>query len=284
MKILSLFAGIGGLELGLERAGLGRTCWQVEQDPFCRQVLARHWPDAERFDDVCAVTGADFPGCEIICGGFPCQDISLAGKGRGLDGERSGLWREFYRLICEIRPRLIIAENVPALVTRGLDRVLSDLAGAGYDAEWEIVSAADAGAPHLRKRIFLIAAHPDRLHLRHESEPRRQGSPRSGDSGAKGPTAHAVLKPGQDPADPRACAEFGRAVPEPRSAPGGHAARTYWAETESPVCGLDDGISGRVDRLRALGNAVVPQVAELVGRRALRVMEHGVSDEAWDLS
>ena len=247
MKILSLFSGIGGLELGLERAGLGRTCWQVEQDPFCRQVLARHWPDAELFDDVCTVSGADFPGCEVICGGFPCQDISVAGKGAGLDGERSGLWRQFYRLICEIRPRLIIAENVPALVTRGLDRVLCDLASQGYDAEWEIVSAADAGAPHLRKRIFIIAAHPDRLHLRDESEPRRQGSPRSGDYGTPGDV------------------------------------RSGWWQAQPPVGAVADGIPGRVARLKALGNAVVPQVAELVGRRALRVLAHGVSDEAWDL-
>ena len=247
MKILSLFSGIGGLELGLERAGLGRTCWQVEQDPFCRQVLARHWPDAERFDDVREVTGADFPGCDIICGGFPCQDISVAGKGGGLDGERSGLWREFHRLICEIRPRLIIAENVPALVTRGLDRVLCALAGAGYDAEWEVVSAFDAGAPHLRKRIFIIAADPDSLHLRDQPQPRRHSAPQSGDYGTPGDV------------------------------------RSRWWHAEPGVGPVADGVPGRVARLKALGNAVVPQVAELVARRALRVLEHGVSGDGWDL-
>ena len=245
MKILSLFSGIGGLELGLERAGLGRTCWQVEQDPFCRQVLARHWPDAQRFEDVCAVTGADFPGCEVICGGFPCQDISLAGKGGGLDGERSGLWREFFRLICEIRPRLIIAENVPALVTRGLERVLCDLAGAGYDAEWEVVSAADAGAPHLRKRVFIIGAPGD---TDSQSQPAR--------------TQH------------------GSEAPRVRSDAASH---SDWWQAQPGGGAVADGIPGRVARLRALGNAVVPQVAELVGRRALRVLADGVSGDAWHL-
>ncbi|MCP4742755.1 MAG: DNA cytosine methyltransferase, partial [Actinomycetales bacterium] len=104
MNILSLFAGIGGLELGLERAGLGTTRWQVELEPFNRKVLAAHWPDAERFADVRDVSADDFPGCDVICGGFPCQDISSAGKGEGIDGQRSGLWREFARLIGEIRP------------------------------------------------------------------------------------------------------------------------------------------------------------------------------------
>ncbi|MCP4449686.1 MAG: DNA cytosine methyltransferase, partial [Myxococcales bacterium] len=124
MNILSLFAGIGGLELGLERAGLGTTRWQVELEPFNRKVLAAHWPDAERFADVRDVSAEDFPGCDVICGGFPCQDISLAGKGEGIDGQRSGLWREFARLIGEIRPRIVVVENVPDLAVRGLGRVL----------------------------------------------------------------------------------------------------------------------------------------------------------------
>jgi len=133
VNILSLFAGIGGLELGLERAGLGTTRWQVEIEPFNRKVLAAHWPDAERFADVRDVSSADFPGCDVICGGFPCQDISSAGKGEGIDGQRSGLWREFARLIGEIRPRIVVVENVPDLAVRGLGRVLGDLCALGYD-------------------------------------------------------------------------------------------------------------------------------------------------------
>ncbi len=280
MKILSLFSGIGGLELGLERAGLGRTWWQVEQDPFCRQVLAHHWPDAERFDDVCTVTGADFPGCDIICGGFPCQDISQAGKGEGIDGERSGLWREFHRLICEIRPRLIIAENVPALVTRGLDRVLSDLAGTGYDAEWEIVSAQDAGAPHLRKRLFILATLCDADAQGQSTSPEHAGKA----PGLRGAATHADgagLEGRHSEELPERAGE--RAAGESGSSLAKRDPLSWW-EAEPEVGAVADGIPGRVAQLRALGNAVVPQVAELVGRRALRILERGaVEDDPWDL-
>ncbi|MCP4240204.1 MAG: DNA cytosine methyltransferase [bacterium] len=253
MNILSLFAGIGGLELGLERAGLGTTRWQVELEPFNRKVLAAHWPDAERFADVRDVSAEDFPGCDVICGGFPCQDISSAGKGEGIDGQRSGLWREFARLIGEIRPRIVVVENVPDLAVRGLGRVLGDLCALGYDAEWEIVSAQDAGAPHLRKRLFILATHTDSAGLegRHSEElPERAGERAAGESSSS------LAK--RDPL-------------------------TWW-QAEPAVGAVADGIPGRVAQLRALGNAVVPQVAELVGRRALRILERGaVDDDPWDL-
>lgn len=111
MRIGSLFAGIGGLELGLERAGVGHTVWQVEKDEFCRKVLARHWPDAARYEDVTTVDWSTVEPVEVLCGGFPCQDISLAGKGAGLAGERSGLWWEYLRAIRELRPRFVVVEN-----------------------------------------------------------------------------------------------------------------------------------------------------------------------------
>ncbi len=243
MNILSLFAGIGGLELGLERAGLGTTRWQVEIEPFNRKVLASQWPDAERFADVRDVSAEDFPGCDVICGGFPCQDISSAGKREGIDGQRSGLWREFARLIGEIRPRIVVVENVPDLAVRGLGRVLGDLCALGYDAEWEIVSAQDAGAGHLRGRLFIIATlcHPD-----------AQGQSVGASDAAETPGVR-------------------RGFP------------SFWEDNCAPV-GVDDGLPVRVDRLRALGNAVVPQSAEIVGRRALRILERGaVDDDPWDL-
>ncbi len=306
MKILSLFSGIGGLELGLEWAGLGVTRWQVEQDAFARQVLARHWPDAERFEDVREVTGADFPGCDVICGGFPCQDISVAGKGAGIDGERSGLWGEYARLVRELRPRLVIVENVAALAVRGLDRVLADLAALGYDAEWEVVSAADAGAPHLRKRIFIIAADPDSLHLRDQPQPRRQGSPQSGDYGAEGhdsnshrqrsPARSRSPREGEEAGDPLGICGVSLAhsqVPGSQGLRGSHrlcqggtgAARgASWWTAEPAVGRVAYGVSGRVDHLRCLGNAVVPQVAEVVGQRARLILDRGyVSDDAWEL-
>lgn len=152
----SLFSGIGGLELGLEWAGLGPVAWQVEQKEWCRNVLARHWPDAIRFDDVRAVGAHNLPHVDVLCGGFPCQDLSYAGKGAGLAGARSGLWFEYARIARELRPSLVIVENVAALRARGLGVVLGDLAALGYDAIWTSVRAADVGAPHRRERLFIV--------------------------------------------------------------------------------------------------------------------------------
>jgi len=152
----SLFAGIGGFDLGLERAGM-RCEWQVEIDPYARAVLAKHWPDVRRHEDV-----RTFPppqgewGVDVICGGFPCQDISVAGKGAGLAGARSGLWYEYARIIGELRPRYVIVENVAALLTRGADVVLGTLATLGYDAEWHVIPASAVGAPHRRERIWIV--------------------------------------------------------------------------------------------------------------------------------
>ena len=162
LKMCSLFSGIGGLELGLEAAVPGlRTCWQVEQNNFCRQVLKKHWPDAKRFEDVRTVELEHIRGADVICGGFPCQDISIAGKGAGLAGDRSGLWWEMHRLIGLALPRVVVAENVPALTSRGLSEVLCSLAECGYSSEWDIVSAASVGAWHRRDRLFIIARRDD---------------------------------------------------------------------------------------------------------------------------
>jgi DNA (cytosine-5)-methyltransferase 1 len=160
----SLFSGIGGLELGLEMRGFGEVIWQAESDPHARAVLAKHWPSVRCFEDVREID-ATSPRPDIICGGFPCQDISLAGRGAGIDGERSGLWREFERIVRVLRPGLVFIENVAALLGRGLDRVLRDLAALGFDAEWETFRASDVGAPHRRDRLFLLA-YADRERVR----------------------------------------------------------------------------------------------------------------------
>jgi DNA (cytosine-5)-methyltransferase 1 len=158
MTIGSLFAGIGGLEFGLEAAGLGPTIWQVEREPFPRAVLAKHWPNADRsIIDVHDAGIATLPRVDLICGGFPCQDISYAGKGAGLAGERSGLWFQFARVDREMGPRFVVVENVAALATRGLDSVLGTLADLGYDARWIGLRASDVGAPHRRARVFIVA-------------------------------------------------------------------------------------------------------------------------------
>jgi len=157
MKVLDLFSGIGGFSLGLERTGGFETVAFCEIDKKARQVLKKHWKDVPIFEDVTTLRGDQIGTVDVICGGFPCQDISLAGRGAGLEGERSGLWFEFHRLIKEIRPQWVIAENVSALRSRGLDAVLRSLAEIGYDAEWHCIPAAAIGAPHQRDRIWIVA-------------------------------------------------------------------------------------------------------------------------------
>lgn len=142
LTVGSLFSGIGGLELGLERAGM-RTVWQVEQNEYCRKVLAKHWPDVQRFIDVREVGAHNLPPVDLICGGFPCQDISNAGTMEGLAGERSGLWSEYARIVRELRPRYVVVENVSALLARGIGCVLGDLAGLGSAAGSGVYRSAD---------------------------------------------------------------------------------------------------------------------------------------------
>lgn len=157
LKVGSLFSGAGLCDLGLAWAGLEHQ-WFCEIDPFCRSVLARHWPRTPIYSDVCGLRGTDLPWADVLCGGFPCQDVSSAGGRAGIkQGTRSGLWYEYARLIGEIRPRYVIIENVRGLLARGIEIVLQDLAALGYDAEWEVLPAAALGAPHHRERVFIIA-------------------------------------------------------------------------------------------------------------------------------
>lgn len=171
MTVGSLFSGIGGLDLGLEWAGF-ETKWFCEIEKFPQAVLRKHWPNTPIIEDVRNVTTGNVQRVDVIAGGFPCQDISWAGKGRGIDydlseqeGTRSGLWWEMWRVIRDLRPRYVIAENVPALTHRGLDIVLGSLAEIGYDAEWQTISAAGVGAPHIRERVFIVA-YPNNKHGR----------------------------------------------------------------------------------------------------------------------
>lgn len=158
LTVGSLFSGVGLCDLGLSWAGM-RHAFFCEVDPFCRSILAKHWPGVPIYENVRGLRGVDLPPVDVLCGGFPCQDVSLAaaGKRRGITGKRSGLWNEYARLIKEIRPKYVIAENVPGLLAAGIETVLRDLAAVGYDAEWEVLSAAALGAPHRRERVFLVA-------------------------------------------------------------------------------------------------------------------------------
>jgi DNA (cytosine-5)-methyltransferase 1 len=152
----SLFAGIGGMDLGLERAGM-ECKWQVEINSFCVGVLEKHWPKANRHGDITELSGCELDPVDLIAGGFPCQDVSNAGNRAGISGTRSGLWREMVRTVCLVRPRIALVENVAGLLDRGMGRVLGDLADAGYDSEWDCVSACEFGAPHPRERVFIVA-------------------------------------------------------------------------------------------------------------------------------
>lgn len=164
LTIGSLFSGIGGLDLGVEHATGARTVFQIEKEPFCRDVLAKHWLDAVRYDDVCAAGGAPYrdvlPYVDALVGGSPCQDVSVAGLRAGFSGERSSLWREYQRIVAHVRPRFVFLENVPGLASSqgGWDfgEVLSGLALLGYDATWDRFRASDVEAPHRRERIFLL--------------------------------------------------------------------------------------------------------------------------------
>lgn len=231
LTFISLFSGIGGLDLGLERAGM--TCVaQVEIDDYASKVLAKHWPDVIRFRDVRDCGAHNLPPADLICGGFPCQDISYAGKGAGLSGARSGLWYEFARIICEVRPRYVLVENVAALLTRGLSDVLSTLASFGYDAEWSIVSACAMGAPHTRERLFLVA-YSDSLRCKQVV---KSVFRRADNKGSTDTIEHSYITTG----------------------------RAWW-KSEPAICRVADGVPARVERLRGLGNAVVPQVAQFIG-------------------
>ena len=223
----SLFSGIGGMDLGFDRAGL-KCAWQVEIDPYARRVLERHWPEVPKHDDIRTFT--NIPYVDIVCGGFPCQDISYAGNGAGLGGARSGLFYEAMRVVREVGPRIVVLENVAALLTRGLDQVLGTLASLGFDAEWDCLPASSFGASHYRNRIFVVATNANCEGF--QRRPQEHGQ--STETHAKQPRL-------------------------PIERHGG------WA-IEPDVGRVAYGVPGRVDRIRGLGNAVVPQVAEFIAR------------------
>ena len=258
MSFLDLFSGIGGFALGAEWAGLSFDAhYYSEVDPYAIKVYEKRFPDAIALGDIRNIRGADLPaGDWIIAGGFPCQDISVAGKGAGLEGERSGLSYEYSRLIGELRPRFAIMENVGALAFRGLDRVLGSLAALGYDAEWQDIRASDVGAPHRRERIWIIA-YPDTSNNKSPKKQQRQlHQPWSlGEALADAQNGGNVRRDGQlEPAQGE--------VREHRGSPS-HGGREWWS-TEPDMGRVAHGVPARVDRLKCLGNSIVPQIAEMI--------------------
>ena len=239
VTVLDLFSGIGGFSLGLHWAGM-RTIAFCECEPLAQSILARHWPGVPIYPDVRRLTGARLrrDGVrrpDLVCGGFPCQDVSVAGRGGGIKGARSGLWAEMARIVSECGPRWVVVENVPGLRVRGADRVLGELEAMGYACWPVVVGAGHAGAPHRRERVWVVA---------------EAVSADGGGAGLEGWVGGATAaSPG---------------VPIER--------RGGWAAGPG-VCRVDDGVSRRMDRparVRALGNAVVPSVAAMIGRALLR--------------
>lgn len=362
LRTLDLFSGIGGFSLGLERTGGFETVAFCEIDKKARLVLRKHWKDVPIFEDVTTLKGDQLGTIDVICGGFPCQDISLAGKGAGLEGARSGLWWQFHRLIKETHPQWVIAENVSALRSRGLDTVLRSLSEIGYDAEWHCIPASAVGAPHQRDRIWIVA-YPQLHGLSATSvsgsieetirkEQARQdnsldiegassisttdknvanphdsgsGTPEHGTnqdgqktqqrwefeslsriSGCSTTMANTHSNDGRDGSSPEPQGwesrvelgsgsqrqlernasqelgnpdKFGTQVQTEREYPSKQVLRgsseawratvgEYW-RIEPEVGRVANGVSGRVDRLKQLGNAVVPQIPELIGRAIL---------------
>jgi len=255
MNELALFAGAGGGILGGHLLGW-RTVCAVERDAYAAQVLAQRQNDGALpafpiWSDVCSFDGRPWRDLvDVVSGGFPCQDISAAGAGKGIDGERSGLWSEMARIISEVRPRFVFVENSPLLVGRGLAVVLGDLAEMGYDAQWCIVSASDCGAPHQRDRCWIVAnangsREPQQAWKQQECwlGPEQRGE-EMGDTCSQGLSIARPKQVGED-------GKQGWGMPSPASG---------WP-TEPDVCRVANGVAHRLDRIKALGNGQVPRVA-----------------------
>jgi DNA (cytosine-5)-methyltransferase 1 len=261
LRLLDLFSGVGGFSFAAEQlVGGYETVAFVEREPFCQRVLASHWPTVPIYDDIC--TFNPLPNsADVICGGFPCQDISTAGKQAGIkQGTRSGLFYELIRVVRLVRPQFIVLENVAAILANGLDTVLGELAEAGFDAEWACIPASAVGACHQRDRWWLVA-YPQGQQCHDSGSPHPAGSARItaklGDSyGPDAPNANSKGSQGQAVTWIQGTGLWNSSA---------RCLDPNWRRYSSkPVlCRGDDGLSARVDRLKALGNAVVPQVAAI---------------------
>ena len=295
MKFISLFAGIGGFDLGLERAGMDCAA-QVEIDPFCQQVLAKHWPLIPKIGDIRDAGKHNLPAADLICGGFPCQPFSIAGKQRGQEDDRH-LWPEMLRIIDELRPAWVLGENVFNFIRLFLDEALSDLESIGYETRTFVLPAVAFNAPHKRDRVWIVAHAERNQHRRTNTggletsqeipgerwadhspagEPRRTGE---------------IWKPGQEHVpnatrigmegdgspwqqEPQSQARQGISG---RNHPG--TGENYW-QVEPGVGRMVDGIPDWMDRIKSLGNAIVPQIAEHFGRMILDIEQEMKSEMA----
>ncbi len=280
MKIGSLFSGIGGIELGFEREGF-ETKWFVEKNLFCQAVLRKHWPKVKIYGDITSIDFRKTEPIDVLTGGFPCQDISVAGKGKGITGERSGLWKEYLRAIREIQPKLTVIENVSELTNKGLDVVLANLAEAGYDAEWCDLRAADFGAFHRRERIFIIAySYSNGFSSSREcSKERSLQSTQSEykECSSLSPVfftndiSERIQRFKQETIQGKQGFSWGKDV---------RRVEDFFGRPDIPeplIRRASDGVSNKSykARIKSIGNAVVPQVAQFVARRIKEVSSNG---------
>jgi DNA (cytosine-5)-methyltransferase 1 len=236
MRVGSLFSGIGGIELGLERAGGFETAWFVEWDAYAQAVLRKHWPGVPVYGDVRSIDWATVEPVDVLTGGFPCQDASIANPhGEGISGQRTGLWKHYLEAVRILRPKFVIAENVPNLLNRGFEEVVSDLASVGYDAEWQVLPAGSFGASHKRERLWVVA-YPVRFGL----------------EGIQSRSSEVKLQ-------------------EPSSLATEILERWQHELSEPPLLGVGDGVPCKVDRTRCLGNSVCPPVATFVAQKIKEV-------------
>ena len=341
MKMGSLFSGIGGLDLGLERSIPGlQTVWQVEKEEFCRSILERHWPNTKQYNNVLHVGAHNLEPVDVICAGFPCQSISIAGNMEGLENEeKSGLWWQVHRLVSEFQSighaPILVLENVANIIRVGGPDVVGSLTAIGYDIEWTTISAAQCGAPHLRRRWFGVAypstigyymrnamafgelvdgrwitADTNQVGSRtsdtvqsrrsstHVHDTRRASTNTNSIGCGTGSNTerehqHRVHGEGDTTQGIQQRSERQYGIGEdshastntistrtqvqtkgqqPSKQMFGSTSKTQWQgfPTQSPVCRRNDGVPNRVDRLRALGNAVVPQCAEWVGQQIVK--------------
>ena len=257
MRVGSLFSGVGGIEYGFEQQGF-KTEWFIENNTYCQKILKKRFPGTKIYGDIEAVDFTKVSRVDVLTGGFPCQDISNAGKRDGIEGSRSSLWKYYFEAIRQIRPRVAFIENVSALTHRGLHVVLRDLAEIGYDAEWHCISASSIGAPHCRDRIFIIA-YPSENGCGQTSNRKSQQNGQD--------VANSNKKRFQSGLSSR---KKKRLTPLRISCKNEkeHIFRRNkgsWA-TESRICGVAHGVPNRVDRIKCLGNAVVPQCAEVFAK------------------
>ncbi len=275
LKTLSLFSGIGGIELGLERTGGFETVAFCDMDKHCQAVLNKNWPGVPVFSDVKSLTKDHLPSnIDIITGGFPCTDVSFAGKAKGLFDEngnltRSGLWKEYARLIGELKPKFCVIENVGYLRKNGLAIVLADLARLGYDAEWATITAESVGYPHQRERLFIIS-YPrgfrqhehtgEERHLQTNEERAHPTTYSEGEERKSEPvTIRPVLSRGLFDSLRSSYSDEGAAVSSLRRV------------TNGIPAGLDE--NRRKQRVKQCGNAVVPRIAEIIGKAILEAMK-----------